>query len=160
MKYNDNGEYKDIYIKTFDTLPVGTEVDYDGETVPDGWSEVNNVLYNSTTGSNTSVTLSDSVDNYEYIEIYFGNQAKTRNSSIKLMKGAYNTQLKLINISNTSTQQNTQEYYKDINVSGTSITTNLNRALYITSAIGEYSTATITSSNDNLVYIYRVVGYK
>lgn len=40
MKYNDNGEYKDIYIKTFDTLPVGTEVDYDGETVPEGWSEV------------------------------------------------------------------------------------------------------------------------
>lgn len=40
MKYNDNGEYKDIYVKTFDTLPVGTEVDYDGETVPDGWSEI------------------------------------------------------------------------------------------------------------------------
>ena len=40
MKYNDNGEYKDIYIKTFDTLPVGTEVDYDGSVVPDGWSEV------------------------------------------------------------------------------------------------------------------------
>lgn len=40
MKYNDNGEYKDIYIKTFDTLPVGTEVDYDGEIVPEGWSEV------------------------------------------------------------------------------------------------------------------------
>lgn len=40
MKYNDNGEYKDIYIKTFDTLPVGTEVDFDGETVPDGWSEI------------------------------------------------------------------------------------------------------------------------
>ena len=40
MKYNDNGEYKDIYIKTFDTLPVGTEVDYDGQTVPSGWSEV------------------------------------------------------------------------------------------------------------------------
>ena len=40
MKYNDNGEYKDIYIKTFDTLPVGTEVDYDGETVPEGWREI------------------------------------------------------------------------------------------------------------------------
>ena len=40
MKYNDNGEYKDIYIKTFDTLPVGAEVDYDGETVPEGWSEI------------------------------------------------------------------------------------------------------------------------
>ena len=40
MKYNDNGTYKDIYVKAFDTLPVGTEVDYDGETVPTGWSEV------------------------------------------------------------------------------------------------------------------------
>ena len=43
MKYNDNGEYKDIYIKSFDTLPVGTEVDYDGSVVPDGWSEVSAV---------------------------------------------------------------------------------------------------------------------
>ena len=40
MKYNDNGTYKDIYVKAFDTLPVGTEVDYDGETVPSGWTEV------------------------------------------------------------------------------------------------------------------------
>ena len=40
MKYNDNGTYKDIYVKTFDTLPIGTEVDYDGNTVPDGWSEI------------------------------------------------------------------------------------------------------------------------
>jgi hypothetical protein len=40
MKYNDNGEYKDIYVKAFDTLPVGTIVDYDGETVPSGYEEV------------------------------------------------------------------------------------------------------------------------
>ena len=40
MKYNDNGEYKDIYIKTFDTLPVGAEVDYIGSIVPDGWTQV------------------------------------------------------------------------------------------------------------------------
>jgi hypothetical protein len=43
MKYNDNGTYKDIYVKTFDTLPIGTEVDYDGETVPTGWTEVSNI---------------------------------------------------------------------------------------------------------------------
>ena len=42
MKYNDNGTYKDIYVKSFDTLPVGTEVDYDGNTVPTGWTEVPN----------------------------------------------------------------------------------------------------------------------
>ena len=40
MKYNDNGEYKDIYIKTFDTLPLGAEVDYIGSVVPDGWTQV------------------------------------------------------------------------------------------------------------------------
>ena len=40
MKYNDNGEYKDIYVKAFDTLPMGTEVDYDGSVVPSGWTEI------------------------------------------------------------------------------------------------------------------------
>lgn len=53
MKYNDNGEYKDIYIKTFDTLPVGAEVDFDGETVPDGWSEIED----PNTYSNTEVRI-------------------------------------------------------------------------------------------------------
>lgn len=53
MKYNDNGEYKDIYIKTFDTLPVGTEVDYDGETVPDGWSEIQDPTIDTMTYNTT-----------------------------------------------------------------------------------------------------------
>lgn len=40
MKYNDNGEYKEIVVKATDTLPVGTEVDFDGNEVPSGWSAV------------------------------------------------------------------------------------------------------------------------
>lgn len=40
MKYNDNGEWKDIIVKATDTLPIGTEVDYNGTDVPDGWEEV------------------------------------------------------------------------------------------------------------------------
>ena len=40
MKYNDNGTIKDIVIKAGDTLPVGTIVEYDGETIPSGWEEV------------------------------------------------------------------------------------------------------------------------
>lgn len=39
MKYNDNGEWKDIAFKTADTLPIGTSVDYEGENVPEGWEE-------------------------------------------------------------------------------------------------------------------------
>lgn len=38
MKYRDeNGDFQDLYLKTGDTLPIGTEVDYDGDTAPAGW---------------------------------------------------------------------------------------------------------------------------
>ena len=51
MKYNDNGTYEDIYVKTFDTLPVGSEVDYDGQTVPSGWEEVTDMSGSNANGS-------------------------------------------------------------------------------------------------------------
>lgn len=42
MKYKDpvTGEMKTLSVKAADTLPIGTIVDYDGDTVPDGWEEV------------------------------------------------------------------------------------------------------------------------
>lgn len=45
MKYRDpqTGEFKDITVKVSDTLPIGTEVDYDGTTVPNGWEQVDTV---------------------------------------------------------------------------------------------------------------------
>ena len=41
MKYRDpnTGQLKELSLKAADTLPVGTIVDYDGETVPDGWEK-------------------------------------------------------------------------------------------------------------------------
>ena len=59
MKYNDNGEYKDIYVKTFDTLPVGAEVDYDGSVVPDGWTEVDEVETGTIPITSSSVSAGD-----------------------------------------------------------------------------------------------------
>lgn len=44
MKYNNNGEWKDIIVKATDTLPIGTEVDYNGTDVPDGWEEVEDTV--------------------------------------------------------------------------------------------------------------------
>ena len=44
MKYTDNGEWTDIIVKATDTLPIGTEVDYNGTDVPDGWEEVENTV--------------------------------------------------------------------------------------------------------------------
>lgn len=44
MKYrDDNGELKSLVLKAQvvgDTLPIGSEVDYNGERVPEGWEEV------------------------------------------------------------------------------------------------------------------------
>ena len=42
MKYKDptTGKFKEINVKVADTLPVGSEVDYNGTTIPTGWEEV------------------------------------------------------------------------------------------------------------------------
>lgn len=43
MKYRDNdGLFKDLFVKTSDTLPIGTIVEYDGTEVPTGYEEVKN----------------------------------------------------------------------------------------------------------------------
>lgn len=39
-KDSTTGQMKPIGVKVEDTLPVGTEVDYDGSTIPEGWEEV------------------------------------------------------------------------------------------------------------------------
>lgn len=41
MKFRDlDGQFKDIVIKTGDTLPVGSVVEYEGSTPPAGWSKL------------------------------------------------------------------------------------------------------------------------
>lgn len=40
MKYNDNGEIKNIVVKAADSLPVGTIVEYDGDSIPAGYEEI------------------------------------------------------------------------------------------------------------------------
>jgi hypothetical protein len=41
--------FTDLVVKVGDTLPIGTEVDYDGQTVPAGWQEVDDPNVYSTT---------------------------------------------------------------------------------------------------------------
>lgn len=40
MNYNDNGNVKQITVKSGDTLPVGTIVEFDGTTIPAGYEQV------------------------------------------------------------------------------------------------------------------------
>ena len=79
MNYNDDGTVKQITVKAGDTLPVGTEVDFDGTTIPAGWEEVTpdmKVLWTNpnptaSTFAAQSITLDESIDNYSYYEIIF-----------------------------------------------------------------------------------------
>lgn len=41
MKYKYNDEWVDLSIKALDSMPVGTQVEYTGDTIPTGWEEVN-----------------------------------------------------------------------------------------------------------------------
>ena len=58
MKYKDpkTGEYKDIFLKTGDTLPVGTIVEYDGDEVPAGYKEIPGVVASVVVSSTTPTT--------------------------------------------------------------------------------------------------------
>jgi len=42
MKYKENGQFKPIYVKALDSMPVGTKVDFDGQAsdIPVGWEQV------------------------------------------------------------------------------------------------------------------------
>ena len=59
MKYKENGQFKPIYVKALDSMPVGTEVDFDGQAsdIPVGWEEVNiNNLFFTETDTTNSLT--------------------------------------------------------------------------------------------------------
>ena len=81
IKYKDSeGNFQEIKIKTKDSLPVGTIVDYDGDTVPDGYEEADSMDINNGVvlweNPNTTVefiaqTINLSSSNYDYVEISF-----------------------------------------------------------------------------------------
>ena len=48
-KDSTTGQMKPLGVKVEDTLPIGTEVDYDGQDIPEGWEEVDDPNEYSTT---------------------------------------------------------------------------------------------------------------
>ena len=158
MKYNDNGEYKDIYIKTFDTLPVGTEVDYDGETVPNGWSEIDNVLYETPTPltSQNSISFSN-ISNYEYVEILYGNTLGAQSCSLKLIPSIAIGQNITFNIMTTDTSTgilylSSSRY--NLTATGMSFVRTTQKQLN-----ADGTTTTNTSTTPSNLVIYKVIGY-
>lgn len=104
-------------------------------------------LYNSSSGTTSTVTLSDSSANYNYIEIYFKNGDNIY-SSTKVYAPNGKTASLNINTYNTSVSRY-QFFFQNVTFSGASI----NRSQdYYVDIEGLHPL--------NYIYITRVVGYK
>lgn len=159
MKYNDNGTYKDIYVKTFDTLPIGTEVDYDGQTVPSGWEEVDNVLYTTpdTIVGQTSISFND-ISNYSYVEIIYGQTSGANARSLRIIPS--------ISIGNdisftvdTSASSAGIVYLNTARYSLTATSLTFIRVTQKEFGASETITTTTSTTPTNIA-IYKIIGYK
>ena len=69
------GNLEEVYVKAIDGMPVGTEVDFDGQVndIPTGWEQVSEVLWtNSAPSSNFNAqTIQLDLTNYDKIEIIY-----------------------------------------------------------------------------------------
>ena len=108
------------------------------------------VLYNDTNGSSVSITLSDSAQNYEYLEIFFEAEDVYRSEKI------FSPNNKIVDC-NINVLFGDANYYKNSKwqISGLTISATAGNA-YAINIYGFNDFATST----NQVYIHRVVGYK
>lgn len=114
------------------------------------WTQRPYVLYNDSTmnGANTNITLSDAVENYDYIEIYYRSNDNFHNSR-KFYKPSGNT-LFLDALWVGSTSYMVMKGCK-ISISGTTLT-------YHGGWENATNGTTVTAARN--IYIYRIVGYK
>lgn len=107
------------------------------------------VLYNNASGTAGTVTLSDSAENYTYLEIFYRSSGDNACGSVKV----FNPNGKLVHLG-------TIHYIADydyakfalVNVSGSMITFSQNYQITLKNNGSEYSA-------ENAIYITRVVGY-
>ena len=146
-------EIEELSVADYDSLPVGTILDYDGEEMPVGYEEVDNVLYENSTGSNENIPLRKDVENYDFLEVY--GYENVNNTQVYTKYDLSSS--KLLNLSAITSQQDsnlirivTQSY----TVSGTTITKNVN-------AYANIFTKTINAQGPSGdIYITKVVGCK
>lgn len=129
---------------------VGLDMNVDGKLT------YRKVLYANETGSNGTITLSDSAANYEHLTIYYCNGASYTHSSTTI----YNPNGKNVNLFLGGTTNNGGVFWpigKDVTISGMSITTRATNRYY-GAVSGTTSTAIKTAAN-NEIYITRVEGW-
>ena len=117
---------------------------------------VGTTLYQNASGTNASITLSDSLANYDYIEIYYmDNNVRTPTVSRFFNPNNLTIDLSIIECSSAT---NTYIRRSRYSASGTSLSLDTTSAGYI---LFDNTSAGITKvSGTNYIYIYKVVGFK
>lgn len=111
------------------------------------------VLFNNASGTNSTITLSDSATNYEYIEIIFRNNDNSYQSTGKL----YNANGHTIYLISVGVNSSGKSWLKatEVTLNGNKITFSNN---YSEITLANNSSVSISHTNTN--YITRVLGYK
>ena len=81
-------DFTDLVVKVGDTLPIGTEVDYDGQTAPAGWQEVSSNL------------VVDSIRTKNLLNIASGGLFPNTSGTVVELVGYYNAVIDVSNMSN------------------------------------------------------------
>lgn len=111
-------------------------------------------LYNNTSGTDGTVTLSDSAANYDYLEIFYGKGTDTTNHKSEKIHAPNGKHVSLIT-GYTSSSTLSLLYFKGVNISGTSITVSTHGRTSIDGSGG-----TAIAQTTNYIKIYKVLGYK
>ena len=113
-------------------------------------------LYNDSSGSDGTITLSESVENFEYIEVFYTDNNNKVGGSVRV----YNPQGKTLSLSTIEGSTATKTYFRRTIylVSGTTITPDMTTASYV--LIDNGTPSHKTTGGTNYIKIYRVVGFE
>lgn len=149
------GNLETVYVKALDSMPVGTEVDFDGDSadIPTGWEQVDGkslvayTLYNGQ-ATNNNITLSDSAANYSQIEIFFHSVLGYR-QSVKVVQNNITIDL------STAYYESTANVFYVVGVKGTLQGNSLTLSNFFVARNG-----VVDDLVNKYIYIDKVIGYK
>ncbi len=114
------------------------------------------VLYENSNGSNESITLSEPVTNFEYLEIFYTDNNDQKIGSVKILSSTGSVSLSGIEASSATTTYLRRTKYSIYSGETGLLQPDMNR-----SGLVKISNATPeTVSDDNYIKIYRVIGYE
>lgn len=116
------------------------------------------ILYDNQNGTQNNFTLSDNIKNYTYVEVIYGrsNWGEAPNSCRKGM--CYGNGIMTIHLDYTYgyTSNIIDTSTTSLNFNGTNVAFDSARSIHLTTNINK----TITCTNENLIKVFRVIGFK